>query len=171
MWRWTGKREGCRSCALSRFGSCFRCCSKLALIWVKVSRKCCLCGGQSQVFTSVLVYIPDCSHSQRQAPTSSSWLEGAPPSSPSRATLPRRPGLQIPAETSALHPRPARLGCQLHGPTSCHKGSVDSVLRPSERRRHQRGGGQTSSSDQRRLLPGCEVGLLTRRAADKKTKQ
>lgn len=99
---------------------------------------------------------PDCSHSQRQASTSASSPERAAPSSPSRAPLPCRPGLQTPEETPALHPRPARLGFQLHGPTPGNQGPVGPVLHPAEQRNQWRGK-QTPGSYERRLLPGCEV--------------
>lgn len=136
------KRKRCRACVLK---SALLQILLQVLIRVKVNRKCCLYVSLSKVFTSVLVYVSDRSHSQRQASTSSSWSERSPPSSPSWAALPRRPGLQIPEETSALHPGPARLGCQLHGPTSCHQGPVDSLRHPSKRRCQGRGD-QTSSS-------------------------
>lgn len=82
---------------------------------------------------------PDRSHSQRQASTSASGAERAAPSSPSGPPLPGRPGLQTPEETPALHPRPARLGFQLHGPTSGNQGPARPILHPSEQRDQWRG--------------------------------
>ncbi|CAB1448204.1 unnamed protein product [Pleuronectes platessa] len=85
-------------------------------------------------------------------------LRELPPPPPSGAPLHGRPGLQTSEETPALDPRPARLGLQLHGPTSRNQGPVGPVLHASGRGTQWRGK-QNSVGDQRRLLSGCQVSV------------
>lgn len=106
---------------------------------------------------------PDRSHSQRQASTSASSPKRAASSSPSRAPLPGWPGHQTPEETPSLHPRPARLGFQLHGTTPSNQGSVSRVLHPAEQRNRRRGK-QTSGSYKRCVLLRCKVRSCARTA-------
>lgn len=120
-----------------------------------------LCSLTTPPFTPAST--PDSSHSQRQASTSASSPKRAAPSSPSWAPLPGWSGHQTPEETPSLHPRPARLGFQLHGTTPSNQGSVGRVLHPAEQR-NQRRGKQTSGSYKCSVLPRCKVQSCARTA-------
>lgn len=88
--------------------------------------------ARSRCFYLVLIplsTLSGLSQSQRQASSSSSIPERPASSSASRAPPSGEPGLQTPEATAALHPGPAFLDLQLHGPSAGHQ-SRPSPSRP-----------------------------------------